>query len=142
MATNDVIYPIFEKHTIGIGTRLLGKMGYTRRWFGTNGQGIVVPIFPKTQTTRVILGYNGSTSSFDDTRKAFFVARGIQIEEKPVDECVAGLIAYDVPKIDNVVVNVTTPNMQGCSDPFDEPEPELASCVPLEHKFVPYIHPH
>ena len=29
-ATNDVISPRFEKHTIGIGPRLLSMMGYTR----------------------------------------------------------------------------------------------------------------
>ena len=31
LATNDVISPSFEKHTIGIGSQLLSKMAYNRK---------------------------------------------------------------------------------------------------------------
>ena len=97
LATNDGVSPIFENHTIGIGSLVLRKMVYTKGGLRRNGQSIVVPISPETQKTGTGLGYSGATSSFADTRKVLFVAGGIHTEEKPVDECVVRLIVSYVP---------------------------------------------
>ena len=60
----------FEKHTTGIKSQLLRKMGYTGGGLRKNGQGIVSPINLVVQTYGVGLGYDpeiasSSTSNFD-----------------------------------------------------------------------------
>ena len=47
----------FEKHTRGIGLRLLTKMGFEGKGFGKNSQGIVNPIEVVERTRYLGLGY-------------------------------------------------------------------------------------
>jgi hypothetical protein len=47
----------FENHTIGIGSKLMKKMGYKGRGLGANGQGIVRPINVVEWNQYTWLGY-------------------------------------------------------------------------------------
>jgi hypothetical protein len=84
--TNDcVVSPSFEKHTTGIGSRLLSKMGYTGGGLGKNGQGIVSPIMPEMMTPRTGLGYDVVVSSLPTptlaaNKEVLFVAGGVQTD--------------------------------------------------------------
>lgn len=81
VATNDVTSLSFEKHIIGIGSRPLRKMEYTRGGFGKNRHGIDVPITPELKYPRIGHGCDSvpslSTPSFTKTRNVLFVACGI-----------------------------------------------------------------
>lgn len=86
LSTNGCVYPSFEKHTTGIGSRLLNKMGYIGGGLGKNGQGIVVPIAPEVKASRAGLGYDvaapsSSLASLVESRNVVFVTGGIQNEE-------------------------------------------------------------
>ena len=48
---------MFENHTIGIGSKLLKKMGYEGKGLGVNGQGIVNPIKVEELPRQAGLGY-------------------------------------------------------------------------------------
>jgi hypothetical protein len=62
--TNDcVVSPIFEKHSMSIGSQLLSKMEYIGGELGKNGQGIVFLITPDMKSPRTCLGYDVVVSS-------------------------------------------------------------------------------
>jgi len=48
----------FEKHTTGIGSRLLAKMGYTGGGLGRDGSGMLTPLAATPRGRRVGLGYD------------------------------------------------------------------------------------
>ena len=53
----DDYFIAFEKHTIGIGPKLLKKMGYQGKGLNINGQGIVNPIKVEESPHYETLGY-------------------------------------------------------------------------------------
>jgi hypothetical protein len=106
--TNDcVVSPRFEKHTTGIGSRLLNKMGYIGGGLGKNGQGIVVPITPEMKSPRIGLGYDNVVSSLPTpglsaTKEVLFVAGGVQTnfpEEKSIVDCAKLIDEMVVPNM-------------------------------------------
>ena len=53
----DDDFVVFESHTIGIGSKLLKKMGYEGKGLGINGQGIVNAIKVEELPRQARLGY-------------------------------------------------------------------------------------
>ena len=91
--TNVVISPSFEKYTIGIGPRLLSKMGYTKEGLRKNIQVTTTPTILEMKEPRIGLGYDVVVASLSSlglakSRKFLFVAGGIQTEEKLIVDCV------------------------------------------------------
>lgn len=54
---HDDEFASFEKHTIGIGSKLLKKMGYQGKGLGIKGEGIINPIKAEEFPCRAGLGY-------------------------------------------------------------------------------------
>jgi len=82
---SGVISPSLEKHTIGIGSKLVSKMGYTGGGLGKNGRGIIAPINLELKSPRTCLGYDVDDSSlptlgFADTKAVLFVVGSVQTE--------------------------------------------------------------
>jgi len=62
--TNELVYLKFEKHTRGIGSKLLSHMEYTSGGLDKSGYHIFVPIGPKMRPLKERLEY-GKTSLSD-----------------------------------------------------------------------------
>jgi hypothetical protein len=100
------------------------KMGYTGGVLGKSGQGIVVPIALKIQTSRVGLGYNVvvvaslPTLGLAEFRKVLFVVGEVQtklLEEKPIVDYLEPVNEVDMPKLEILVVDDIVSNVPGCT---------------------------
>jgi hypothetical protein len=80
----------FEKHTRGIGSKLMRKMGYDGQGIGKEGQGIQIPIVAQKRPKHEGLGFGGQESITSSTQTTFFKARGIIKEAIPMEEKAVG----------------------------------------------------
>lgn len=117
----DVVSPSFEKHTIGIMSQLLRKIGYTIGGLGNNGKGIAVPISHEMKTTRTCLGYVVSTVASLPTpnltkpRKLLLVASGIQTEEQSIVNYVEQTNEVAMPKLEPIVIVGYANDVESCT---------------------------
>lgn len=122
LATNVVFSPSFEKHTTGIGSQMLRKMGYTRGGLEKNGNGIFFCITFEMKTSRIGLGYDVIVASLSsrglgECKKVLFIAGGVYIklmEEKPIVDFVEHINELDVsnmPELENAIVDDIIANM-------------------------------
>ncbi len=75
----------FEKHTRGIGSKLMFKMGYEVKGLGKHAQGIVEPIMVEERPKYLGLGYG---QSYGESSKAAMKA----IETVPRRSFISGLL--------------------------------------------------
>ena len=61
----------FEKHTIGIGSKLMLKMGYEGKVLGKHAQRMIEPIMVEERPKKPILGYVQSYGKNSKVMKAF-----------------------------------------------------------------------
>jgi hypothetical protein len=70
-SSKDECFGGFEKHTRGIGSQLLLKMGYEGKGLGKHAQGIVEPIIVEERPKFCGLGYeqwDGENPKFEETK--------------------------------------------------------------------------
>jgi hypothetical protein len=70
----------FEKHTRGIGSKLMRKMGYDGQGIGKEGQGILIPIVAQQRPKHEGLGFSGQEANTSATQTTFVKARGTKKE--------------------------------------------------------------
>jgi len=73
----------FEKHTRGIGSKLMSKMGYEGKGLGKHAQGIIEPIMVEERPEYLGLGYG---KSYGESSKAVMKA----IETVPIRSFISG----------------------------------------------------
>jgi len=145
---NCVVSPKFEKHTTCIESRLLSKMGYTKKRFGRKGQGIVSTIVPAMLTPRTCLGYDVIVSSLPTptlavNKEVLFVVGGFQTDllaeqsSEPIDE----MVVPNMPYSKNIASDDVVVDISGCSTPQNTLDPEIISLDQPTHIFMPYHHP-
>jgi hypothetical protein len=144
---NFFISPIFEKHTIGIGSRLLNKIKYTRGGLGKNGHSIVDPIVPMMFTPRIVLGYDSIVSSLTTPKLAtnmevLFISSGVHMDfpTKQSPKLIDEVVVPEIPNsknifFDDVVVDILGYTLESTLNY------ELISLDQPTHTFVPYRHP-
>jgi len=78
----------FEKHTRGIGSKIMFKMGYEGKGLGKHAQGIDEPIIVEKRPKYLGLGYG---ESYGESSKATIKA----IEIAPRRSCIASLLPQE-----------------------------------------------
>ena len=87
-SSKNVYVGSFEKHTRGIGSKLMSKMGYERKGLGKHAQGIVEPIMVEERPKYLGLGYG---QSYGESSKAAMKA----IETVPRRSFSSGLLPQE-----------------------------------------------
>ncbi|KAI3471321.1 hypothetical protein Pfo_027984 [Paulownia fortunei] len=133
----------FEKHTKGIGMRLLEKMGYKGGGLGKNEQGIVAPIEAKLRPKNMGMGFNDYKEAIQGRskdklwskqalkKKVFITAEEllVQKQERGI-EVVQKVFDMRGPQV-RVLTNLENLNAEDKARENDVPMPELQHNVRL-----------